>query len=69
MPYGTVREHGLYFVAFSADPVCFDEMLSRMFAVGNDGPPDRLTDFSQPVSAGYYFARSMNALTNLTAGT
>ncbi len=31
VPYGTVGEHGLYFVAFSADRGRFDRMLSRMF--------------------------------------
>ena len=63
VPYGTVEEHGLYFVAFSADPSRFDRMLARMF--GLDGPRDRLTDFSKPVSAGYYFAPSNTALREL----
>ena len=63
VPYGTVEEHGLYFVAFSADPSRFDRMLARMF--GLDGPRDRLTDFSKPVSAGYYFAPSNAALREL----
>jgi porphyrinogen peroxidase len=60
VPYGTVGEHGLYFVAFSADPLRFQRMLSRMFGI--DGPRDKLTDFSTPVSAGYYFAPSNTAL-------
>jgi putative iron-dependent peroxidase len=60
VPYGTVDEHGLYFVAFSADPSRFDRMLARMF--GNDGMRDRLTDFSTPVSGAYYFAPSNTAL-------
>jgi putative iron-dependent peroxidase len=60
VPYGTVDEHGLYFVAFSADPSRFDRMLARMF--GNDGVRDRLTDFSTPVSGAYYFAPSNAAL-------
>ncbi|MGA9162742.1 MAG: hypothetical protein WB297_18005 [Actinomycetota bacterium] len=63
VPYGTVEENGLYFVAFSADPSRFDRMLARMF--GLDGPRDRLTDFSKPVSAGYYFAPSNAALREL----
>ena len=63
VPYGTVEEHGLYFVAFSADPSRFDRMLARMF--GLDGPRDRLTDFSKPVSGGYYFAPSNTALREL----
>jgi porphyrinogen peroxidase len=63
VPYGTVEEHGLYFVAFSADPSRFRRMLDRMFGV--DGVRDRLTDFSTPVSGGYYFAPSIDALREL----
>ena len=63
VPYGTVGEHGLYFVAFSADPSRYQRMLARMF--GLDGPRDRLTDFSTPVSGGYYFAPSNAALREL----
>ena len=63
VPYGSVVEHGLYFVAFSADPSRYDRMLARMFGI--DGPRDRLTDFSRPVSAGYYFAPSGTALREL----
>ena len=33
VPYGTVAEHGLYFVAFSADRTRFDRMLARMFGL------------------------------------
>ncbi len=65
VPYGNVREHGLYFVAFSADPGRFDRMLARMFGTDRDGIHDRLTDFSHPVSGGYYFAPSLNALNEL----
>lgn len=56
VPYGTVAEHGLYFVAFSADRSRFDTMLGRMFGTGSDGRHDRLTDFSRPVSGAYYYA-------------
>ena len=63
VPYGTVGEHGLYFVAFSADPSTYQRMLARMF--GLDGPRDRLTDFSRPVSGGCYFAPSNAALREL----
>jgi putative iron-dependent peroxidase len=61
VPYGTVKEHGLYFVAFSADPSRYDRMLERMFGAAGDGVRDRLTDFSRPVSGAYYFAPSINA--------
>lgn len=62
VPYGTVAEHGLYFVAFSADPSRFDVMLAKMFGTSDDGLHDRLTDFSHPVSGAYYFAPSLNVL-------
>ena len=61
-PYGTVGEHGLYFLAFSADPSRFDKMLARMFGTSGDGVHDHLTDFTRPVSGAYYFAPSLDAL-------
>ena len=67
VPYGTVSEAGLYFVAFSADPSRYDRMLARMFGTDDDGVRDRLTEFSRPVSGAYYFAPSYNAL-NEVAG-
>lgn len=63
-PYGTVAEHGLYFLAFSAERSRFDKMLGRMFGV-TDGVRDHLTDFTRPVSGSYYFAPSLEALTAL----
>jgi porphyrinogen peroxidase len=64
-PFGTVGDHGLYFVAFSADPTRFDKMLARMFGITGDGLHDRLTDFTEPESAAYYFAPSLQALAAL----
>jgi putative iron-dependent peroxidase len=64
VPYGTVAEHGLYFVAFSADRSRFDRMLARMFGL-EDGVHDRLTDFSRPVTGSYYFAPSLTLLAEL----
>ena len=65
VPYGTAAEHGLYFVAFSAERSRYDLMLARMFGIDPDGVRDRLTDFTRPVSGGYYFAPSLNALNEL----
>jgi putative iron-dependent peroxidase len=65
VPYGNAEAHGLYFVAFSADPSRYDRMLARMFGNAPDGLRDRLTDFSRPVGGGYYFAPSLNALAEL----
>jgi putative iron-dependent peroxidase len=66
VPYGTIAEQGLFFVAFSADPSRFDKMLARMFGTA-DGIRDRLTDFSRPVSASYYFAPSLDVLAAVCA--
>lgn len=60
-PYGTVGEHGLYFIGFSAELSRFDKMLGRMFGV-SDGVRDHLTDFTRAVSGSYYFAPSLDAL-------
>jgi porphyrinogen peroxidase len=65
VPYGNVAEHGLYFVAFTADRSRFDTMLSRMFGTDVDGLHDHLTDFSRPVSGAYYYAPPMNLLADL----
>jgi putative iron-dependent peroxidase len=65
VPYGSLTEYGLCFVAFSADPSRYGRMLARMFGVGGDGLRDRLLDFSRPVSGAYYFAPSLNALSDL----
>ncbi len=65
VPYGTTQEHGLYFVAFSADTDRFARMLKRMFGPSDDGLHDRLADFSRPNSGGYYFAPSLSLLSEL----
>lgn len=54
MPYGTVAEHGLYFVAFGADLDRFERVLRRM-AGQDDGKVDALFRFSRPVTGGYYW--------------
>ena len=61
-PYGTIAEHGLYFVAFSAAIARFDAMLARMFGTSGDGLHDRLTEFTTPVSGAYYFVPSLESL-------
>ena len=65
VPYGTAEEHGLYFVAFSAERSRYDRMLAHMFGTAADGVRDHLTDFSRPVTGAYYFAPSLNALNEL----
>lgn len=68
VPYGTIAEHGLCFVAFSADRTRFDRMLGRMFGPSGDGLHDRLIDFSRPVSGAFYFAPSLTWLAESTGG-
>lgn len=63
MPYGDATEAGLFFLAFPGDLAVVDAMLARM--VGNDGPHDRLIDYSQAVSGAYTFAPSAEALAQL----
>ena len=62
VPYGTVSEHGLNFIAFSGERNRFDTMLARIFGTSGDGLADRLTEFSRPVTGACYFAPSLNAL-------
>ena len=40
-------------------------MLAHMFGTAPDGVRDHLTDFSRPVSGGYYFAPSLNTMAEL----
>ena len=65
VPFGTAREQGLYFVAFSADPARFDGMLARMFGMSDDGVTDRLTEFSRPVTGSYWFVPPLELLAGL----
>ena len=60
VPYGNSTEAGLFFIAFPGDLAIIDAMLARM--IGNDGPHDRVTDFSTAVSGAYLFAPSQAAL-------
>jgi putative iron-dependent peroxidase len=65
VPFGSVVEHGLYFLAFSCDPARFDIQLRRMFGVSGDGVHDRLTEYSRPVTGSYWFAPSQQAMRGL----
>lgn len=65
VPYGTLAEHGLMFVAFAADRARVDRMLARMFGLDPDGLHDRLTDFSRPVTGAFYFAPPLSLLAEL----
>jgi putative iron-dependent peroxidase len=68
VPYGRVGEHGLYFIAFSADPTRFLKMLDHMYGNTDDHFTDRLMDFTKPVSGAFYFAPSLEALDGILPG-
>ena len=61
-PYFGIAEHGLYFVAFSAERRRFELMLARMFGASDDGGHDHLTDFTHPVSGSFWFVPSLDDL-------
>lgn len=66
VPYGDLRENGLYFVAFASEIDGMEFVLQRMFGVTDDGLSDRLTEFSRPVSGSYFFTPSREDLKNAT---
>ena len=65
VPYGTVGEAGLSFLAFSADLGRFEIMLARIFGTTGDGLSDRLLAFTKPVSGSFFFAPSIEALARI----
>lgn len=54
MPFGSIKEHGLYFVAYGASLSAFERVLRRMAGL-EDGVVDGLFEFSRPVTGGSYF--------------
>jgi putative iron-dependent peroxidase len=54
MPWGDVREHGLYFVAYGASLDPFERIARRMLGL-EDGQPDALLTMSRPVTGGYFW--------------
>ena len=65
VPFGTVEEVGLFFIAFSADISRFDIMLARMFGTTDDGLSDHLMSFTTPVSGSFYFAPAVGILASI----
>ena len=54
MPWGDVREHGLYFVAYAATLDPYERILRRMAGL-DDGIPDALLSISRAVTGGYFW--------------
>jgi putative iron-dependent peroxidase len=64
-PYGTLRESGLFFIAYGRTLDNFEMMLARMMGASGDGLHDRLTEFSHAVSGATFFVPSMEVLSSL----
>jgi putative iron-dependent peroxidase len=59
MPWGGVREHGLYFVAYVEALDRFERVLRRMAGL-EDGEVDALLGVTRATSGGYYFCPPMS---------
>ena len=64
-PWGTVREAGLYFAAYTKSLDVFDAMLARMMGTTGDGLHDRLMEFSRAVTGATFFVPSIETLSSL----
>jgi putative iron-dependent peroxidase len=64
-PWGTVRDAGLYFVAYTKSLDIFDLMLARMMGTVEDGLHDRLMEFSRAVTGATFFVPSMETIASL----
>ena len=58
MPWGSVSQHGLYFVSYVNELNKFERVLERMAGL-EDGVVDGLLSFTRAVSGGYYFCPPM----------
>lgn len=64
-PYGTVSEHGLFFIAYTRNLDIPDTMLRRMLGASGDGLHDHLMDYTRAVSGATFFAPSLQTLKSL----
>lgn len=65
MPYGDLREQGLFFVSCCATPDNFEKQLRSMLQGDEQGHTDKLMKFSRAVSGAAYFAPSVALLNSL----
>lgn len=68
-PYGTVKEAGLLFIAYTRDLAIPQKMLARMVGTSSDGLHDRLLEFTKAVSGAHFFVPSRELLALLTSAT
>ena len=60
MPFGGVKYHGLFFIAYTNNPVNIEKQLVRM--IGSEGPTDGVLQFSRAVSGNYWYVPSLERL-------
>jgi len=65
VPYGSVSEHGLYFVAFSCELDRLDYLLRNMYGMNEDGIRDRMLEFTQPLTSSWWYAPTQDYLSTL----
>jgi porphyrinogen peroxidase len=64
-PWGTVREAGLHFAAYTKSLDVLDVMLARIMGTTGDGLHDRLMEFSRAVTGATFFVPSLETLSSL----
>ena len=61
LPYGDMKEHGLFFISYASDPKKHEKQLNSMVGMG-DSIHDQLMDFSTPITGNYWFIPSQHVL-------
>ncbi|WP_159817388.1 Dyp-type peroxidase [Colwellia sp. 20A7] len=65
MPYGDVKEQGLFFVSYCHSPEPFEKMLKSMIYGDGHGHVDHLLKYTQAETGAAFFAPSLTFLTTL----
>ncbi|TKB48059.1 Dyp-type peroxidase [Ferrimonas sediminicola] len=60
MPYGTMKEQGLFFISCCRTPVHFEAQLKSMIHGDGQGHYDHLLNFTQAVTGAAFFAPSLD---------
>jgi len=61
LPYGGMKEHGLFFISYASNPHKHEKQLNSMIGIP-DGIYDRIMDFSTAITGNYWFIPSINLL-------
>ncbi len=61
LPYGGMKEHGLFFISYASNPHKHEKQLNSMIGF-EDGIQDQLMNFSTPITGNYWFIPSIRLL-------